>query len=90
MRTISLAELKQNPSAAIDGVEAGQSYQVTRYKRPVALLVPAPRRPPRGAALSEWSHRFKAGGDGAGFSQEWLRQARAQADGEWSDPWHRP
>jgi antitoxin (DNA-binding transcriptional repressor) of toxin-antitoxin stability system len=43
MQTISLAELKQNPHAAIDGIERGDSYVITRYRKPVGLLTPLPR-----------------------------------------------
>jgi prevent-host-death family protein len=40
MKTISVAELRQNPTHALDDVEAGESYLVTRHRRPIARLVP--------------------------------------------------
>jgi prevent-host-death family protein len=40
MKTITVAELRQNPTAALADVEAGESYIVTRHRRPVARLVP--------------------------------------------------
>ena len=54
MKTISVAELRRNPTTALADVEAGESYVVTRRRRPVAMLVPVevepgviipPRRP---------------------------------------------
>ncbi len=40
MRTITVAQLRQNPTEAIAAVEAGESYVVTRHRRPVAQLIP--------------------------------------------------
>lgn len=40
MRTITVAQLQQNPTEAIAAVEAGESYVVTRHRRPVAQLIP--------------------------------------------------
>ena len=40
MKTITVAELRQNPTAALEEVAAGQSYVVTRHRHPVARLVP--------------------------------------------------
>ncbi|MBS1908115.1 MAG: type II toxin-antitoxin system Phd/YefM family antitoxin [Actinobacteria bacterium] len=41
MRTITVAELRQNPTAALAAVESGESYDVTRHRRVIARLVPA-------------------------------------------------
>lgn len=40
MKTITVAELRQNPTVALEDVAAGQSYVVTRHRHPVARLVP--------------------------------------------------
>lgn len=54
MKTISVAELRQNPTAALQDVEHGESYVITRYRRAVARLVPAggAARAVRGADVS--------------------------------------
>jgi prevent-host-death family protein len=41
MKTITVAQLRQNPTDAIASVEAGESYVVTRHRHPVAQLIPA-------------------------------------------------
>lgn len=61
MRTITVAELRQNPTDALADVEAGATYVVTRHRRPIAKLVPAtaepivlvPARKSGGSRLSE-------------------------------------
>jgi prevent-host-death family protein len=48
MNTVSLEELRQNPAALLDRVEAGEHFVVSRDGRPVAELrplVPATRGP---------------------------------------------
>ncbi len=40
MKTITVAELRQNPTAALEEVERGETYVVTKHRRPVARLVP--------------------------------------------------
>ncbi|WOF23223.1 type II toxin-antitoxin system Phd/YefM family antitoxin [Microbacterium betulae] len=40
MRTITVAELRQNPTEALTQVEGGETYVVTRHRHPVARLVP--------------------------------------------------
>lgn len=40
MKEITVAELRQNPTAALNEVEGGASYIVTKHRRPVARLVP--------------------------------------------------
>jgi prevent-host-death family protein len=49
MSTISLPELRQNPDALLDRVEAGEHLVVVRDGRPVAELrpIPAAHRGPR-------------------------------------------
>lgn len=43
-RTLSLRELRQNPTDAIDAVEDGEVVVITRHGRPIADLVPHARR----------------------------------------------
>lgn len=45
MRTITVAELRQNPTAALAEVEAGHTYVVTRHRREIARLVPPVEAP---------------------------------------------
>ncbi|MGC4173745.1 type II toxin-antitoxin system Phd/YefM family antitoxin [Demequina sp.] len=61
MRSISVGELRQNPTEALAAVEAGESVVVTRHRRPIAKLVPVDRTPltliparnPNGPRLSD-------------------------------------
>ncbi|MDJ1370523.1 type II toxin-antitoxin system Phd/YefM family antitoxin [Gulosibacter molinativorax] len=61
MKTISVAELRQNPTAAIEDVANGETYVVTRHKHPVARLTPIdddavqiiPPRNPRAPKLAD-------------------------------------
>jgi len=46
MKTISVGELRQNPTAALDAVEHGETFIVTRHRREIGLLTPLPRRRP--------------------------------------------
>ena len=41
MTSISVAELRQNPAPALNAVERGEVLTITRYRRPIARLVPA-------------------------------------------------
>lgn len=54
MKEITVAELRQNPTAALNDVESGETYLVTKHRRPIARLAPVevgpvviapPRRP---------------------------------------------
>jgi prevent-host-death family protein len=42
MASVGIRELKQNASAVIRRVKAGESVEVTEHGQPVALLVPIP------------------------------------------------
>ncbi|MCA0158257.1 type II toxin-antitoxin system Phd/YefM family antitoxin [Tsukamurella sp. M9C] len=60
MKSITVAELRQNPTAALAEVENGETYEVTRHRRVVARLVPPepaieliPPKKRGGARLSE-------------------------------------
>ena len=50
MKTISVGDLRQNPTSALDDVEHGETYSVTRHRREIARLVPPARRQPTRAA----------------------------------------
>jgi prevent-host-death family protein len=60
MKSITVAELRQNPTEALRDVESGETYVVTRHRREVARLVPPsggvdliPAKRPGPARLSE-------------------------------------
>jgi prevent-host-death family protein len=40
MKTVSVRELRQNPAQMLRDVEAGESYTITSYNRPIARVVP--------------------------------------------------
>lgn len=56
MKTISVGELRQNPTPMLDDVAGGETYVVTRHSREVARIVPttssATVTPPRSSTPS--------------------------------------
>ncbi|MDM4764270.1 type II toxin-antitoxin system prevent-host-death family antitoxin [Galbitalea sp. SE-J8] len=42
MKTISVTELRQNPTQALAAVEAGETYVITKHRHPIAQLIPIP------------------------------------------------
>jgi len=40
MKTITVGQLRQNPTEALAEVEAGQTYLITRHSRSIGRLVP--------------------------------------------------
>lgn len=40
MKTITVGELRQNPTEALREVEAGETYRITRHNREVGRIVP--------------------------------------------------
>ena len=70
MKSISVGELRQNPTVMIADVEAGEVYELTRHHRRVGLIVPAtplgqlvPPRRTGGARTSELPvHRVRTAG----------------------------
>ncbi|MFT3886626.1 MAG: type II toxin-antitoxin system Phd/YefM family antitoxin [Arachnia sp.] len=40
MKTITVGELRQNPTAALDDVERGSTYRITRHNREIGRIVP--------------------------------------------------
>lgn len=57
MREVSVRDLRNKGGEVLDLVEAGEEITVTRDGRPVALLVPTPRKPlPMDVVLARWRH----------------------------------
>lgn len=44
MRTITVAQLRQNPGPALAAVERGEEYVILRYRQEIARLVPPGNR----------------------------------------------
>ena len=60
MKTITVGQLRQNPTTMLAEVEAGEVYRVTRHNREIARIVPGshgvellPRKRRTGSQLSE-------------------------------------
>ncbi|WP_206446631.1 type II toxin-antitoxin system Phd/YefM family antitoxin [Agrococcus sp. KRD186] len=53
MKTITVGELRQNPTAMLADVEAGETYRITRHNHEVGRIVP----PQPGVALVPSKHR---------------------------------
>lgn len=60
MKTITVGQLRQNPTSMLDEVEAGEVYRVTRHDREIARIVPRdpaslliPRKRAEGSNLAE-------------------------------------
>lgn len=41
MKTISVGQLRQNPTAALDALERGEEFEITRHRKVIGRLVPA-------------------------------------------------
>jgi antitoxin (DNA-binding transcriptional repressor) of toxin-antitoxin stability system len=86
MTVISVGQLRQHPAAVLGAVELGKTYTVTRYRRPIARLVPETAASPSGTEITHFSHQFKAEHPGtSGFTQSWLNQHRESQTIQ--DPW---
>lgn len=82
MKTISVATLRQNPTQALDEVERGETYVVTRHNREIGRLVP-PERP-----VTVTPDQFRRLLRKTPLERDWapeLRDARSGLDGD--DPW---
>lgn len=53
MKTITVGELRQNPTAMLAEVEAGETYRITRHNHEVGRIVP----PQPGMPLVPAKHR---------------------------------
>lgn len=55
MAAVTISDLRNRAGKVLDRVEAGERMTVTRYGKPVAELVPVPRRPlPLATLLEHW------------------------------------
>lgn len=70
MKTITVGQLRQNPTEMLSDVEAGETYRITRHDHEVARVVPLapglaliPRRRATGSRLSGLSrHELRTAG----------------------------
>lgn len=82
MRVISIATLRQNPTQALEDVEGGATYIVTRYNREIARLIP----PVRAARVTP--DQFTAALRATPVTEGWADDLRAAAtDFDEPDPW---
>jgi prevent-host-death family protein len=57
MAEVTIRDLRNHGGDVLDRVEAGEEITITRDGRPVALLVPTPRRSlPMDVVLARWRH----------------------------------
>lgn len=91
MRSVSVGELRQNPTAAFDAVENGETLVVTRHNRPFAQI--APLREPRvrrrsGSEVMEWLQRHPLEPVDTSSWRAAVQADRAALDDQSSqDPW---
>lgn len=83
MTDIPLRELRNDASAVLRRVEDGERFTVTVSGRPVAQLVPLPRR----KSYLTWEELTAAQAD-PGLYEE-LRQALPETTDDSEDPWDR-
>ncbi len=79
-RTLSLRELRQNPTSAIDAVESGEIIVITRHSRPIADLVPHRTRGATPRALAALLGRVDV-------DVEWAQDLAAQRSEPTRDVW---
>lgn len=60
MKTITVGQLRQNPTAMLAEVESGETYRITRHDQEIARIVPlaprlalTPRKRTTGSRLAE-------------------------------------
>ena len=78
-----MGQLRQNPTAALDEVENGETYVVTRHRREIGRLVP----PQRGGGAS--ASDFRAAVAASPLTQDWageIAEERRDLD-DAPDPW---
>ena len=84
MKTITVAQLRQNPTAALDEVEHGETYIVTKHRREVARLVPPAAR--RGVTPDEFEDLLRR----TPLTEDWAAEiAEQRSDFDTPDPWER-
>lgn len=80
-RTISVGELRQNPTEALNAVLDGATVVVTRHSRPIADLVPhLPQFGISGAELMTRLHAMPT-------DETWLDALAAARSTDDRDPW---
>lgn len=82
-RTLSLRELRQNPTQAIDALEAGETIVVTRRNRPIADLVPHAAR--NGASPAEFAALIERSPVDGGWADELAQHRAEESRNVWGD-----
>ncbi len=84
MKTISVAQLRQNPGPMLADVQTGESYVVTQYRRTIAKITPLTDRTPVTAAdvIGAFGSHVPAD-DGDWLAEHGTDRAAEHAD----DPW---
>lgn len=85
MNSVSIAELRQNPTPVLDAVEHGETYVVTRYRKEIARIVPPRARRPVSAAAA-----MAVYDDALLPDTSWAEEVAADRvafDAETTDPW---
>lgn len=91
MRTVSVGEIRQNPTAAFDAVERGETVQLTRHNRPFAQITPITAGRPRGVSGAEVMAWLATNPFESGDTSDWQAEIRADREAmneeEERDPW---
>ena len=91
MRTVSVGEIRQNPTAAFDAVERGETVQLTRHNRPFAQITPITAGRPRGVSGAEVMAWLATNPFEPFDAHAWQEELRADRDADEQaseDPWH--
>jgi antitoxin (DNA-binding transcriptional repressor) of toxin-antitoxin stability system len=78
VKTISVGQLRQNPTAALDALERGEEFEITRHRKVIGRLVPA--QPIRFVSGEEFMATLRATPLSDDSWSEELRQDRAAFD----------
>jgi len=82
MKRIPVAVLRQNPTQALEEVERGETYIVTRHNREIARLVPP------SPALTVTAERFQELLRATPLASDWAAELKeSAADLDVGDPW---
>ena len=82
MKSISVGELRQNPTTVLDAVEQGETYVITRHRREIGRIVPVARFAPATPAQF-----FEAVLSTPLDDDSWARDLRRGSDDDPADPW---
>jgi antitoxin StbD len=84
MKTISVAELRQNPGPMLADVQSGETYVVTQYRRTIAKITPLTERAP----VTPADVRAAFGKQVPADDGDWLAEHEADRAAEHADdPW---